>query len=410
MNTGIKPEKPRKQHEARKETRSPSMALSSSISFSLTYPEVPALSLALTPKSLLVPISEARSFILLCSSLSNVAELMWSIPGDPIRQEALFKCVFGAIEAAVKISNWLPYNSFYELDPSACDLIPNLLLLLGPLLSSRFPGRSAGSLCKEDLTCLSWLDKQPDKSVIYVAFGSITILNQHQVDELVALALELTGQPFLLGCEVRPHQWLHHQILGSILRKSDGSRKDNYIGTSGKGFGSPFHCLFLKPLWLGLNHRRHNCAAELAEIGHPSTLTKIPTRLLPTRTKRYGEERGVASDVLSNLPEDSALGHLGSAGSENLDGGEPEGSDAVVLFAPALCTKLGDDQGPWWRAIGRRRVRGVEWRGVDGVAEGRSGGGLGRSTMGSNDPTAEEGPARSTLLVMTMMTDQRSET
>ncbi|KAL5544586.1 hypothetical protein UlMin_008370 [Ulmus minor] len=124
----------------------------------------------------------------------NTSELIWRVPGDPIRQNIIFGYVHSS-NRAIKISNWLLCNSFYELDPLACDLIPNLLPI-GPLLSSKFPGKSAGNLCKEDSTCLSWLDKQPEKSVIYVAFGSITILSQHQCEEL-ARGLDLTGKPFL---------------------------------------------------------------------------------------------------------------------------------------------------------------------------------------------------------------------
>lgn len=48
----------------------------------------------------------------------------------------------------------------------------------------------------EDKTCKSWLDEQCDNSVIYVAFGSLAILNERQFQEL-ALGLELTGRPFL---------------------------------------------------------------------------------------------------------------------------------------------------------------------------------------------------------------------
>ncbi|KAI3976743.1 hypothetical protein MKX01_008601 [Papaver californicum] len=55
---------------------------------------------------------------------------------------------------------------------------------------------SDGNFLAEDSTCLSWLDQQPTRSVIYLAFGSTTILNKNQFHEL-ALGLELAGQPFL---------------------------------------------------------------------------------------------------------------------------------------------------------------------------------------------------------------------
>ncbi|XP_034672503.1 UDP-glycosyltransferase 83A1-like [Vitis riparia] len=66
----------------------------------------------------------------------------------------------------MNFSKWLLCNSVYELDSSACDLIPNILPI-GPLLA-----------------------------IIYVTFGSTTIFNQHQFNGL-AIGLELAGQPFL---------------------------------------------------------------------------------------------------------------------------------------------------------------------------------------------------------------------
>uniref|UniRef100_A0A5B7C3P4 Putative UDP-glycosyltransferase 83A1 n=1 Tax=Davidia involucrata TaxID=16924 RepID=A0A5B7C3P4_DAVIN len=73
-------------------------------------------------------------------------------------------------------------------------MIPNILPI-GPLLASTDHPRH-GSFWLEDSTCLSWLDKQPACSVIYVAFGSTAIFSQHQFEEL-ALGLELSGRPFL---------------------------------------------------------------------------------------------------------------------------------------------------------------------------------------------------------------------
>ena len=43
---------------------------------------------------------------------------------------------------------------------------------------------------------MKWLDQQPESSVIYAAFGSITCFNKTQFQEL-ALALELSNMPFL---------------------------------------------------------------------------------------------------------------------------------------------------------------------------------------------------------------------
>ncbi|KAI9082436.1 hypothetical protein K1719_035579 [Acacia pycnantha] len=55
---------------------------------------------------------------------------------------------------------------------------------------------SATSFLPEDSNCLNWLDLQEDKSVIYVAFGSLAICDHIQLQEL-ALGLELSNKPFL---------------------------------------------------------------------------------------------------------------------------------------------------------------------------------------------------------------------
>lgn len=54
------------------------------------------------------------------------------------------------------------------------------------------------------------------------------------------------------------------------------------------------------------------------------------------------EERGVPGNVLSNFPEDSALGWLRCAGAEQLGAPEPQAGDAVILLALALGAEIED--------------------------------------------------------------------
>ncbi|XP_031282574.1 UDP-glycosyltransferase 83A1-like [Pistacia vera] len=139
-------------------------------------------------------------------------ELAWSFPFNKKTQKVLFGALC-AVDQIVKISNWVLSNSFYELDSSSCDLVPSILPI-GPLLASNNSRHLAGSFRPEDSTCLSWLDKQPIGSVIYVALGSTGTLNQQQFDEL-AIGLESLGQPFL---------WVVRSDLmtGSVTRFPDG--------------------------------------------------------------------------------------------------------------------------------------------------------------------------------------------
>ncbi|XP_058070352.1 UDP-glycosyltransferase 83A1-like [Magnolia sinica] len=125
----------------------------------------------------------------------NTAHFFWlHIGEDPTAQCSFFRCL-NHINQAIKLDNWILCNSFYEMEPSACDSAPNILPI-GPLLAGGRPGQLEGNFWQEDSTCLSWLDQQPAHSVIYIAFGSFTIFDRRQFQEL-ALALELSGHPFL---------------------------------------------------------------------------------------------------------------------------------------------------------------------------------------------------------------------
>ncbi|KAK4568062.1 hypothetical protein RGQ29_003714 [Quercus rubra] len=121
--------------------------------------------------------------------------LPWSCPGDSKTQNIIFEFHAFKMNHYVTLCNWLLCNSFYELDSPVCDLIPGIIPV-GPLLLGNELGNYAGSFWPQDSTCLSWLDKQPVGSVIYVAFGSLATFSQQQLDE-VALGLELIVKPFL---------------------------------------------------------------------------------------------------------------------------------------------------------------------------------------------------------------------
>ncbi|CAH8270190.1 unnamed protein product [Arabidopsis lyrata] len=68
------------------------------------------------------------------------------------------------------------------------------IFTIGPS-HSYFPG-SSSSLFTVDDTCIPWLDKQEDKSVIYVSFGSITTISEAEFME-IAWGLRNSNQPFL---------------------------------------------------------------------------------------------------------------------------------------------------------------------------------------------------------------------
>ncbi|KAE8665649.1 putative UDP-Glycosyltransferase superfamily protein [Hibiscus syriacus] len=93
------------------------------------------------------------------------------------------------------------------IDENGTPLVKDKMFQLSPMMpgSTWFPnplpaydrlGNLLGNFWPEDPTCLQWLDQQSPASVIYVAFGSFTVFDEIQFQEL-ALGLELTNRPFL---------------------------------------------------------------------------------------------------------------------------------------------------------------------------------------------------------------------
>ncbi|KAH6774581.1 hypothetical protein C2S52_002437 [Perilla frutescens var. hirtella] len=121
----------------------------------------------------------------------NTMHFAWTCFPDVATRKVLFESILENNRSA-EAAEWLICNSSHELEPGALSFIPNCLPI-GPLLSS---SRLVANFWPEDSTCLSWLDQQQTNSVIYVAFGSFTIFDTVQFQEL-ALGLELTSRPFL---------------------------------------------------------------------------------------------------------------------------------------------------------------------------------------------------------------------
>ncbi|XP_027924092.1 UDP-glycosyltransferase 83A1-like [Vigna unguiculata] len=103
---------------------------------------------------------------------------------------------------ALNLTEWWFCDTAHELEPEVLTLLPKLIPI-GPLLridhrskTNNAPPRSLGQFWEEDLSCMSWLDEQAHGSVVYVAFGSFTLFDSNQFNEL-ALGLDLSNRPFL---------------------------------------------------------------------------------------------------------------------------------------------------------------------------------------------------------------------
>ena len=121
-------------------------------------------------------------------------QFSWTSLGNSNTERIIFN-LLEETNRTVKLADRVICNTSYELEPAAFGLFPEILPI-GPLLAEHRLGKSTGYFWPADASCLTWLDQHPEQSVIYVAFGSFTIFDQKQLEEL-ALGLEVTRRPFL---------------------------------------------------------------------------------------------------------------------------------------------------------------------------------------------------------------------
>ncbi|KAL8199412.1 hypothetical protein R6Q57_012980 [Mikania cordata] len=125
----------------------------------------------------------------------NPAHFIWACVGDSGTNQIIFDFAILEGKEAAEAADRILCNSTMDLEHGAFNLFPKMLPI-GPVLATIRSSRQTGHFWNEDSTCLTWLDHQPVRSVIYVAFGSFTIFDQTEFEEL-ALGLELTQNPFL---------------------------------------------------------------------------------------------------------------------------------------------------------------------------------------------------------------------
>ncbi|CAN4096248.1 unnamed protein product [Withania somnifera] len=93
---------------------------------------------------------------------------------------------------------WLLINTFQDechKDQNMTNFNTTQILPIGPLNTHVTIKNS--SFWEEDSSCMNWLDKQDDSSVLYISFGSwVSPIDEAKVNSL-ALALEATKRPFI---------------------------------------------------------------------------------------------------------------------------------------------------------------------------------------------------------------------
>ncbi|XP_048421689.1 UDP-glycosyltransferase 76B1-like [Pyrus x bretschneideri] len=116
--------------------------------------------------------------------------------------EDLYQLITNMVNES-KASYGLIFNTFEDLEGHALATIrqeyhPNIpVFSLGPFHKcGPTTSSSSSSLLAQDQSCISWLNAQAPKSVVYVSFGSMAKIDQAQFLE-IAWGLANNGQPFL---------------------------------------------------------------------------------------------------------------------------------------------------------------------------------------------------------------------
>ncbi|KAK8603430.1 hypothetical protein V6N13_085617 [Hibiscus sabdariffa] len=104
------------------------------------------------------------------------------------------------------------------------EYFPTSIFAIGPL--HKLAQTICISILTEDDKCIAWLDKQAPESVIYVSFGSMANIDEHELIEM-AWGLVDSGQPFLWI--VRPGM-----VRGSEWKETLPNGFDESVGERGR--------------------------------------------------------------------------------------------------------------------------------------------------------------------------------
>ncbi|KAK8706592.1 hypothetical protein V6N13_050150 [Hibiscus sabdariffa] len=131
-----------------------------------------------------------------------------------------------AFTNAVKSSSAIIANSMAFLEQAALSNVkqhfPVPIFTIGPL--HKLAPTIGSSILTEDEECIAWLNKQAPKSVIYVSFGSVASIDEHELIEM-ARGLVDCEQPFLWAVRpgmVRGSEWI--EPLSDGLEECVGER------------------------------------------------------------------------------------------------------------------------------------------------------------------------------------------
>ncbi|GFP86336.1 UDP-glycosyltransferase 76f1 [Phtheirospermum japonicum] len=180
------------------------------------------------------PLLQEKGYLSNCTSDSEMEDAIPELPPLKVKDIPIIETqdpdnmfhIIASMVGETKKARGLIFNTFEELEE------PELVKLQSQFLMPTFavgPFRkcflsSATSLLTQDISSISWLDKQSPKSVLYVSFGSIASMDDRKLLEM-ACGLANSTHPFLWV--VRPglvhgSEWI--EMLPSEFLSSVGER------------------------------------------------------------------------------------------------------------------------------------------------------------------------------------------
>ncbi|KAK1287941.1 UDP-glycosyltransferase 83A1 [Acorus calamus] len=121
----------------------------------------------------------------------NTANFWWNNIGDPSMERVFFNVVLRGTKS-IDSAEWILCNSFTHAELPVFKCAPKIRPI-GPLLPGLQPDKVVGHYWPEDSSCVGWLDQQPPKSVVYVAFGSFTVFTPQQFQVGLRLSKDTEG-------------------------------------------------------------------------------------------------------------------------------------------------------------------------------------------------------------------------
>ncbi|KAG5558685.1 hypothetical protein RHGRI_008591 [Rhododendron griersonianum] len=132
------------------------------------------------------------------------------------RNSTEYECFIDFLNHMPK-SDGIIVNTFEALEPRAVKAISDGLCVpngvtppvfcIGPLIASG-EGRGGGDVEE----CLTWLDTQPSRSVVFLCFGSLGLFTGEQLKE-IAIGLERSGQSTMVAWPLYAEQRLNRVLL-----------------------------------------------------------------------------------------------------------------------------------------------------------------------------------------------------